>query len=60
MTDMVAARLTAQIEDAPGQGIVPGVSLHLAGEAQLFRGRTTAAGRLAAAQPARVTTPTSR
>ena len=37
MTDMVAPRLAAQVEDAPGRGIVPGVSVHLAGEAQLFR-----------------------
>jgi quercetin dioxygenase-like cupin family protein len=35
-TSMVAPELAAQIEDAPGQGIVPGISPHLAGEAQLF------------------------
>ncbi len=32
----VAPQLASQIEDAPGRGIVPGISLHLAGEAQLF------------------------
>lgn len=29
---LVAPELAAQIEDAPGQGILPGVSLHLAAE----------------------------
>jgi quercetin dioxygenase-like cupin family protein len=32
----VAPELAAQIEDAPGKGILPGVSLHLAAEPQLF------------------------
>src|ERR1700759_4839494 len=36
ITPLVAPELAAQIEDAPGQGILPGISLHLAGEAQLF------------------------
>jgi quercetin dioxygenase-like cupin family protein len=35
-TSVVAPELAAQIEDAPGLGIVPGISPHLAGEAQLF------------------------
>ena len=33
----VAPGLDPQIEDAPGQGILPGISPHLAGQAQLFR-----------------------
>jgi quercetin dioxygenase-like cupin family protein len=33
----VAPESASQIEDAPGRGILPGVSLHLAGTAQLFR-----------------------
>ena len=32
----VAPQLASQIDDAPGQGIVAGISLHLAGQAQLF------------------------
>ena len=36
ITPLVAPELAAQIEDAPGQGILPGVTLHLAAEAQLF------------------------
>jgi quercetin dioxygenase-like cupin family protein len=35
-TPVVAPGLTAQIEDAPGRGIIAGISPHLAGEAQLF------------------------
>jgi quercetin dioxygenase-like cupin family protein len=35
-TSMVAPELAAQIRDAPGHGILPGISPHLAGEAQLF------------------------
>jgi len=33
---MVAPQLVSQIEDAPARGILPNISLHLAGEAQLF------------------------
>jgi quercetin dioxygenase-like cupin family protein len=35
-TAAVAPQLLSQIEDAPGRGILPGISPHLAGEAQLF------------------------
>jgi quercetin dioxygenase-like cupin family protein len=35
-TSMVAPQLDSQIEEAPGQGIVPGISLHMAAKAQLF------------------------
>ena len=33
----VAPELSTQISDAPGEGILPGISPHLAGQAQLFR-----------------------
>jgi len=36
ITPLVAPELATQIDDAPGEGILPGISLHLAGEAQLF------------------------
>ncbi|MCU1299298.1 MAG: cupin protein [Acidobacteriaceae bacterium] len=32
----VAPQLVSQVEDAPGRGILPKISLHLAGESQLF------------------------
>ena len=35
-TGIVAPELTTQVEDAPGRGILPGISAHLAGQAQLF------------------------
>ncbi|MGA7925573.1 MAG: hypothetical protein WCA20_06215 [Candidatus Sulfotelmatobacter sp.] len=33
---MVAPQIVSQIEDAPARGILPNISLHLAGESQLF------------------------
>ena len=36
ITPLVAPELAAQIEDAPGRGILPGISVHLGAEAQLF------------------------
>lgn len=32
----VATQIVSQIEDAPARGILPNISLHLAGESQLF------------------------
>jgi hypothetical protein len=33
----VAPQLVSQIDDAPGRGILPNISPHLAGEPQLFQ-----------------------
>jgi hypothetical protein len=36
LTPAPATQLLSQIQDAPGRGILPGISAHLAGEPQLF------------------------
>jgi hypothetical protein len=40
----VAPLIVSQIEDAPAHGILPNISLHLAGESQLFHPRSAADG----------------
>jgi hypothetical protein len=40
----VALLIVSQIEDAPAHGILPNVSLHLAGESQLFHPRSATDG----------------
>ena len=40
----VAPQIVSQIGDAPARGILPNISLHLAGESQLFHSRSAADG----------------